>query len=111
MELWVRTQDKRRLLKPTDIGVGLCCGKYNVYDCEKSIGEYATEERCYEIIDEIQKILQYDGLLVLKDIDTSGMKKEDFEPFKAICYTSDSGKESELSFNQVGSYVYEMPQE
>ena len=57
MELWVRTADRRSLLKPTNICLGLNCSMWGVYDGNQVLGEYKTEERCLEIIDEIQKLL------------------------------------------------------
>ena len=57
MELWVRTADRRSLLKPTNICIGLNCSRWGVYDGNQVLGEYKTEERCLEIIDEIQKLL------------------------------------------------------
>ena len=56
MELWVRSQNKKVLMKIDGVhydlkndGRVLCGGSV--------LGRYATEERCLEIIDEIQKIL------------------------------------------------------
>ena len=57
MELWVRTADRRNLLKPTNICFGWNCSMCGVYDGNQVLGEYKTEERCLEIIDEIQKLL------------------------------------------------------
>ena len=60
MELWVRTQCKKRLLQTTYLG-------YDFSESEQSwyiysypngkVGLYKTEERCLEIIDDIQKLL------------------------------------------------------
>lgn len=113
MELWVRSQNKRLLIRPRALSFGFAgniCGVYYENGC---LGEYSTEQRCLEIIDEIQKILQTDGLIFFEDIDTSGLKKEDLEPFKALAYMSEpcGNCNGEVSFNQLGSYVYEMPQE
>jgi hypothetical protein len=116
MELWIRSQNKQKLSKVDDIYY-VADGDFWAIRTNRSslnnAGLYATEQRCLEIIDEIQKILQHNGLLVVKDIDISGLTRKDFEPFKPLVYTSESdfNKKGEISFNQLSSYVYEMPQE
>lgn len=61
MELWVRSQDKKHLMKceaimyeETEIGYGLRAFTKN-YDFD--IGIYKTKERALEVLDEIQNIL------------------------------------------------------
>ncbi len=80
MELWIRSQDKEKL-----------CNIYKVYyeswsfneqhhtvRCENhELGEYSTRERCLEIIDEIQLLLENNGSIddrISQDI--SGIKNE-----------------------------------
>ena len=72
MELWIRLQNRYRLLKVEDIIVSeddVCC------DNEKGrlvLGTYKNEERALEVLNEIQNILnlkdmyKYDRELVLK---------------------------------------------
>lgn len=62
MELWVRTADRRNLVKPTNICLGYNCSMCGVYDGNQVLGEYKTEERCLEIIDEIQSLLVNNGM-------------------------------------------------
>lgn len=69
MELWIRSQDKEKLLKVNGIQYQNCklveneiiegnilIGFHNSYDNE-ILGEYKTKERALEVLDEIQSIL------------------------------------------------------
>lgn len=62
MDLWIRSRDKRTLLKANRIDVD---GKNiivwdNDYHCSETyMGTYATEERALEVLDEIQKIIKW----------------------------------------------------
>jgi hypothetical protein len=114
MELWVRTADRRNLLKPTNIGLGWNCNSWGVYDVNQVLGEYKTEERCLEIIDDIQNLLvksnPKEAFLVLNNV------YEEFESLKekvelarknnfiAIC-------DGSIEVAQPTVLVYEMPQE
>lgn len=57
MNLWIRSQDKRRLLKPNHIFYTGGC----LYDRDERdttcLGSYERNERCHEILDEIQGII------------------------------------------------------
>ena len=67
MELWVRSQDKTRLSKITDIYVvgygdswaidGYCVNGVDDFD----LGIYSTKERALEVLDEIQEHLEKMG--------------------------------------------------
>ena len=78
MEVWVRSQDKERFLLIK--GVRFCKYKKGYFEKNKTLkeiaesedaygvdcngeifGEYATKERCLEIIDEIQRLLVNNG--------------------------------------------------
>lgn len=68
MELWVRGQDKTILCKIRELYIGDRCevlGRYYGMDKWDVLGVYDTKERCLEILDEIQKILQADPLPLL----------------------------------------------
>ena len=61
MELWIRSQDKRTLLKVNRIDVDgkkIIVWDNDYYCSETYMGTYATEERALEVLDEIQKILK-----------------------------------------------------
>ena len=61
MDLWIRSQDKKKLVKCESVSIGgykshkdetaLWCGQFNC-------GTYKTEKRALEVLDEIQKLLE-----------------------------------------------------
>ena len=57
MELWIRSQDKKRLTKATDIRIGyLNKIGWIIEDCDE-LGTYKTEKRALEVLDEIQRLI------------------------------------------------------
>ena len=56
MELWIRSQDKEKLLKVDEIHLGLNKQYINsvIWVNNWIVGEYATKERALEVLDEIQ---------------------------------------------------------
>jgi hypothetical protein len=89
MELWIRSQDRKRLTKATDIRIGyLNKIGWIIEDCDE-LGIYKTEERALEVLDEIQKkMTNKKGIIT-----TQNKKGIDFIPFTD------------------GIEVYEMPKE
>ena len=62
MDLWIKTQ-QGYLVKPNNIKVGTIIYPYiwvysRIENDSICLGEYKTEERAFEIIDEIQEILK-----------------------------------------------------
>lgn len=70
MELWIRSQDKERLIKPIDFYIeetldhinktsefGIYC--LNLANDDIKIGIYKTKERALEVLDDIQNHLRY----------------------------------------------------
>lgn len=66
MELWIRSQDKERLIKVSNVQYTYrkgdlysdVRGKHYIgtyYDNLEILGEYTTKERALEVLDEIQK--------------------------------------------------------
>ena len=65
MELWIRSQDKKSLVKVSRLDVSALTGNgeltgqgliRNLYDKDEDwLGIYATEERALEVLDEITK--------------------------------------------------------
>lgn len=89
MELWIRSQDRKSLIKSN--GVGLTPSELSIYPIGLNgvLGTYETKERALEVLDEIQEYIT--PTLSLLDDTLSG---------KQIC--------------QVGnilSMVYKMPKE
>lgn len=67
MELWIRTQDKMRLVKPNRLAIKrdsrtIGEGDYYIYESQNSLryGTYTTKKRALEVLDEIQDLLKKD---------------------------------------------------
>lgn len=58
MELWIRSQDRLDLMKTTYICVVGCCIEVSGAERTLTLGNYKSEERALEVLDEIQKILK-----------------------------------------------------
>ena len=67
MELWIRSQDREKLIKVKDLYVEKYPSSNNRYaiynffyddldDCDIPLGTYETRERALEVLDEIQNI-------------------------------------------------------
>lgn len=70
-ELWIRSQDRLRLVKTTDICIDYNNQKSLIANCRNlsngnddyfPLGEYDTEERALEVLDEIQATIILGGL-------------------------------------------------
>lgn len=60
MELWIRSQDRQKLVKPLELELdndktGLYCNYYS--SCDVFVGKYKTKERALEVLDEIQNAI------------------------------------------------------
>ena len=116
MDLWIRSQDKEKLLKISGIQYQNCklvenetveanilIGFYSSYENE-ILGEYKTKERALEVLDEIQNILKPKYIL-----DSSSIKE---------CGNSwvENGVimqkyNANVTIQELSTYVYEMPKE
>lgn len=117
-ELWIRTQDKTRLLKVSEIEL---LNEYyittNYY--ATILGEYSARERAMEVLDEIQKLLMGD-ILTFKNIGTPEEVSKVLEDIKmkGFCwYTknypnepSDNDKPA-IEFLHRDCVVYQMPED
>ena len=117
--LWVRSQNKQRLSKVDDIYY-VADGDFWSIRTNRSAFEYAglypTEQRCLEIIDEIQKLLMggnpENAFIALKDC-----FYEDYDEIKQIVERAKEkkfiavGGGADIEFMQPNVLVYEMPQE
>lgn len=104
MELWIRSQDKNRLFKVNKVDIDLHLQRI-IVNGEFFMGIYKTNERCIEILDEIQKLIK--PIIIntkynceIKD----GHNKNEFD----LVMQSD---ESKLEIIQPTTIVYEMPKE
>ena len=103
MELWIRSQDKERLMKATDIRI-YYAKKENIWvieDCD-DLGYYQTKERALEVLDEIQNIL-------MPRITYTPIVEEDIKP--QYTYRHFISEKGETNILELSTYVYEMPKE
>lgn len=98
MDLWIRTQDRMRLVKPRRLAIKQETknwgGDWYIYESQNSLryGTYATKERALEVLDDIQDILK-PKLHHISDKDLEG------NDIKV------------LGIEYVNSIIYEMPKE
>ena len=107
MELWIRSQKKTRLIKVNNIlAYDFEDGSYGIQiNGECFVGEYTTEERALEVLDEIQRILQP----MIKAYTPLTESKEDY---KNHCMKTELvGYETTYDIVALPTYVYEMPKE
>lgn len=80
MDLWIRSQDRKSIVKPIDILLEnpLNSGEtgirgYFSNNSYKMLGYYQTEQRALEVLDEIQNAIL--GILSLEDIEEQKIKQ------------------------------------
>ena len=114
MELWIRSQDKEKLLKISGIQYQNCklvenetveanilIGFYSSYENE-ILGEYTTKERAIEVLDEIQNILKPKYIL-----DTSSIKPDgDFYKENGAIFQKYNAN---VEIKELSTFVYQMP--
>lgn len=111
MELWIRSQDKKRLTKVEDIYMVEDKDNFTSYignNIVGHLGEYKKVGRALEVLDEIQKILNPKGILKFNSL----IRKDDIKKIEE--YYRDAYKVFDNSVEQVqqpDTYVYEMPEE
>ena len=111
MNLWVRSQDKEKLLKINGIQYQNCklvenetveanilIGFYSSYENE-ILGEYNTKERAIEVLDEIQNIL--------KPIIKIKYEYDDSQPIMNGEWLKSLKEESKIE--ELSTFVYQMP--
>lgn len=105
MDLWIRSQDKMKLLNNCNFTIENMNDEWWIEDVSYNkfwkLANYKTKERALEVLDEIQSILK--PKLIITDTGN---------PIEC----SDGGyvylnQKTELKYQQIGSYVYEMPKE
>lgn len=105
MELWVRSQDKERLTKITDLRIYYATQEklWVIEDCD-DLGYYKSKKRTLEILDEIQNILKPTILLKRND-------DNDKELLGALQKGVIHTQKIDMDFKELTTYVYEMPKE
>ena len=94
MELWIRSQDKQKLIKSEYIEYGEWNKEHRIYVYGEIFAKYKTKERALEVLDEIQNKL----LKSKYDKASEG-------------YGKHSDCRDTLIEISSSSYVYEMPKE
>ena len=112
MELWIRSQDGLRLAKMDSIIINVRNKKeitsnysYTSDGFEKDIplGEYNSEERALEVLDEIQRILQ--PKIIINNTSDDNLLIINGEWVKSI------KAEMKYDIKELSTVVYEMPKE
>lgn len=104
MELWIRSQDKTKLVKVDNIAYMDSSDDYEKEvhslwnDCKGILGTYKSKERALEVLDEIQNILS--GNCLLKSYDNV---TPEFSENIII-------NPCEVHIEQLNNYVYNMPE-
>lgn len=103
MELWIRTQDKKDLIKVDYISYEIAIeDKHILWYKSIDLGTYKTKERAIEILDEIQNILK-------PIIHYEPITREKIDYTKPYVQTEQIGSKSVIQ--ELSTYVYEMPKE
>lgn len=107
MDLWIRSQDKEKLVKCNDIAmkqVVYCYSLVGYFDKNteyETLGTYTTKKRALEVLDEIQNIL--------KPIIKIKYEYDDSQPIMNGEWLKSLKEESKIE--ELSTYVYEMPKE
>ena len=107
MTLWIRSQDREKLVKCNDIVVnGSSIIGYFDKDTEyEDLGTYETKERALEVLDEIQNIIKPKFLIRLDEA------KQEIADFlnvgDAYIIAENNGDVKNIN----NTFVYEMPKE
>lgn len=123
MELWIRSQDRKNLIEvralytdiPSDFGqegFGVYCDKRDSYVSNTllKIGQYKSKERALEVLDEIQNLIYPKNIIKYNDSPlTQGEISQLRKTFKNTPMTIIQNDRIEIE--QLGSIVYEMPEE
>lgn len=137
MELWIRSQDKKLLVQAKEVKAEVFVGKklYSPYTNEEIIsfdgddkfyvirvnsemvGEFKTEERCLEILDEVQKILTRTGTFVFSNVEPP-QSEDEFRAFKKnidedgmVFLFSNFNNEAKCELLSSPVVTYQMPEE
>lgn len=116
MDLYVRSQDKKNLVKIIN-QIGLNYSNNNMIianyqpdfigtqgEYYETLGTYATKERAFEVLNEIQNILR-PKTLVLKDLNK--LNEDEMNQFRDLLSIIPPVN----SIQELPTYVYEMPEE
>lgn len=107
MELWIRTQDKKDLIKVDYISYEIAIeDKHILWYKSIDLGTYKTKERALQILDEIQNILQPTVIYHEPEINYDDMIQSLTE--NVVVKTT---QKVDFELKQAGQIVYQMPKE
>ena len=111
--MWVRSQDKKNLVKVRQIGVNYQDNKQiianympelyeNSGEYYEILGTYKTKERALEVLDEIQSLLQ-------PTIEYKPIVQEEYNP--AYTYKHFVKVDDNIEIKELSTFVYQMPED
>lgn len=115
MNLWIRSQNKKALIKVNELFIVKCYKDYmitdypvdypndGVTDLGINLGTYKTKERALEVLDEIQEVLM-PKIKVLQSVNA----ENNIDDLVSRPTIQECGK---VELLQYSDYVYEMPKE
>lgn len=101
MDLWIRNQSRKQLIKPNHIYID---GEV-IWADHNWLGDYKTEERALEVLNEIQEILHPNLFVKMHEMREKGISKS-FEMSNIL-----TKNDCDVDVLQLQSCVYEMPKE
>lgn len=120
MELWIRSQDKNLLEracmvkveqiqeKKFENGKEIITFKHGIIvNNDYVYGEYKTEKKALEVLDEIQNILMPKSIIKFDAI----VNEEDLQRFKKAFNENETIILNKATIEHLDTYVYEMPEE
>lgn len=113
MNLWIRSQDKERLIKPIDFYIEETIdyvNKYNEFDiyalnlanADIRVGTYKTKERALEVLDEIEKLIK--PITIFHNVQAD---KSTIEKIKETGYYMVN---NDARVEQISQVFYQMPE-
>jgi hypothetical protein len=111
MELWIRSQDKEKLLKVNDIAIemNMIYGYFDKNTEYEHLGTYATKERALEVLDEIQSLLYPNTIIKINGDMQSNVIRVLLDKFKD--YSPIAIKDNDIKVEPIGELLYVMPEE
>ena len=109
MEVWVRSQDKNRFSQAHIFSYDYGAHKHIVNCNGYPYGVYNSQERCLEIIDEIQELLTK-SFVIVRNLSLDGDVEKYLKPVKALAYQAENQTPS-IEYHEPSIVVYEMPKE
>lgn len=116
MDLWIRSQDRYELRKVNGVVMAQEGKFFAIYPVEKELGEleilgqYKSEERAIEVLDEIQKLLIGD-VIVFKNTDIPNVDDLKLAGIdNALVYHSFTDDSPQFNFSHRDCVVFEMPE-